>query len=103
MPTLGLTGDGLFEGGVLRDQFPEIHVLSTHAFLCTLENSGVIRIPGKIGSFLRYSKPQVGWDIALIEELAQCALFIMAQLGRAIATSTCRYSPSFRLDFTLVA
>jgi hypothetical protein len=29
-----------------------------------------------------YSKPQVGWDIALVEELAACALFVMARLVR---------------------
>jgi hypothetical protein len=28
-----------------------------------------------------YSKPQAGWDIALIEESASCALFVMAAAG----------------------
>lgn len=42
-PTLVLTEDGPFGDGILRDRFPEVHVLSTRAFLRTLENFG--RIP----------------------------------------------------------
>jgi hypothetical protein len=42
-PTLVLTEDGPFGDGILRDQFPEVHVLSTRAFPRTLENFG--RIP----------------------------------------------------------
>ena len=38
---------------------------------------------------MHYSKPQAGWDIALIEEPAPCALFVMARLVRAIYSSTC--------------
>jgi hypothetical protein len=41
-PTLVLTEDGPFGDGVLRDQFPEVHALSTRAFLRTLENFGII-------------------------------------------------------------
>jgi len=41
-PTLVLTEDGPVDDGVLRDQFPEVHVLSTRAFLRTLENFGLI-------------------------------------------------------------
>lgn len=39
-PTLVLTEDGPFGDGVLRSAFPEVHVLSTRAFLRTLENFG---------------------------------------------------------------
>jgi hypothetical protein len=41
-PTLVLTEDGSFGDGVLRDQFPEVHVLSTRAFLRTLANFRII-------------------------------------------------------------
>jgi len=41
-PTLVLTEDGPFGDGVLRDRFPEVHLLSTRAFLRTLENLGRI-------------------------------------------------------------
>jgi hypothetical protein len=37
-PTLVLTEDGPFGDSVLRSSFPEVHVLSTRAFLRTLEN-----------------------------------------------------------------
>jgi len=42
-PTLVLTEDGPFGDGVIRNDFPEVHVLSTRALLRTLENFG--RIP----------------------------------------------------------
>lgn len=41
-PILVLTEDGPFGDGVLRDRFPEVHVLSTRALLRTLENFGRI-------------------------------------------------------------
>lgn len=41
-PTLILTEDAPFGDGVIRDRFPEVHVLSTRAFLRTLENFGRI-------------------------------------------------------------
>lgn len=42
VPTLILTEDGPFGDGIIRDRFPEVHVLSTRAFLRTLENFGRI-------------------------------------------------------------
>ena len=41
-PTLVLTEDGPFGDSVLRDTFPEVHVLSTRAFLRTLANFRII-------------------------------------------------------------
>lgn len=43
-PVLVLTEDGPFGDGVIRDRFPEVHVLSTRALLRTLENFGVIAL-----------------------------------------------------------
>ncbi len=42
-PALVLTEDAPFGDGALREAFPEVHVLSTRAFLRTLENLGRIR------------------------------------------------------------
>lgn len=42
LPTLVLTEDAPFGDGILRDRFPEVHVLSTRAFLRTLQNFGRI-------------------------------------------------------------
>ena len=41
-PTLVLSEDGPFGDGVIRDRFPEVHVLSTRALLRSLENFGLI-------------------------------------------------------------
>lgn len=42
VPTFILTEDGPFGDGSVRDRFPEVHMLSTRAFLRTLENFGRI-------------------------------------------------------------
>ncbi len=72
VPTLILTEDGPFGDGVVRDRFPEVHVLSTRAFLRTLENFGRIASAERI-----------------VEDIAQAG----RQLARYMADRPGRMSP----------
>ena len=78
VPTLILTEDGPFGDGIVRDRFPEVHVLSTRAFLRTLENFGQIPSAERI-----------------IEEIARAG----RQLARYMADRPGRISPGVRMTW----